>query len=166
MNYTRLESWEKWQAWQYKICIPQHISALVHVSGEVKVLDHEGDVAIPGLVQAQHPHPRVHAVHREQGPDCSGHRGGLGGHRDTTFVSEMNEGYYDAQVWKGIWNNHGWFGIFTTFIRRCQLISQSFYIKIGAHINPRPYQDFSSLTDTLSSWRLVCLPATSWLHQH
>ena len=30
--------------------LPQHISALVHVSGKVKILDHEGDVAIPGLV--------------------------------------------------------------------------------------------------------------------
>ena len=90
MNYTRRVICRAW--------LPQHISALVHVSGEVKVLDHEGDVAIPGLVQAQHPHPRVHAVHGEQGPDRPGHRGGLGGHRDSSFVSEMNEGYYDAQI--------------------------------------------------------------------
>ena len=59
---------------------PQDISALVHISWEVKVLDHEGDVAIPSLVETQHPHSGVHVVHREQGLDRPGHCGGFGGH--------------------------------------------------------------------------------------
>ena len=62
--------------------LPQNISALVHISGEVEVLDHEGNVAIPGLVQTEHPHPGVNIVHREQGLDHPGHCGGLGRHLD------------------------------------------------------------------------------------
>ena len=39
--------------------LPQHHPALIHISGEVKILDHERDVAIPGLVEAQHTDPGV-----------------------------------------------------------------------------------------------------------
>ena len=76
--------------------LPQYISALVNISGEVEVLDHEGNVAIPGLVETQDPDPGVHLVHGEQGPDCPGHGGGFGAHLDTVRVSEMNEN--DAQI--------------------------------------------------------------------
>ena len=33
---------------------PEDLPALVLTAGEVKVLDHEGDVPVPGFVQAQH----------------------------------------------------------------------------------------------------------------
>ena len=68
-----------------KSFLPQNISALVHTPWEVEVLDHEGDVTIPGLVETQHPDPGVHLVHGEQGPNCPGHGGGFGAHLDTIW---------------------------------------------------------------------------------
>ena len=38
---------------------PQHSPAMVLIPGQVKVLDHEGDVSVPGLVQAQDTHSEL-----------------------------------------------------------------------------------------------------------
>jgi len=53
--------------------LPQNIAALVDVPGKVEILDHEGDVAVPGLVQAQHPHLGVQRVAGQQGLHLPGH---------------------------------------------------------------------------------------------
>ena len=54
---------------------PESILALVNIPREREVLAHEGDVAVPGLVEAQHPQLGVPGVRGEERLDLPGHDG-------------------------------------------------------------------------------------------